>query len=391
MQNQVKMIAADDESYWAGIRNQYAFSPEFINLENGYFGIQSRPVFTAFQRYQEQVNAETAYFLRVRYAPLFVEVMQALKEFCGVDDGELVLTRNLVEGMNILLQGYPLHSGDEIILASHDYDLVIDTLHMLQSRKQVRLVQLRLPLDPVDDEEIVRLYEQAITPNTKLLLVTHIVHRTGQIMPVAKISAMAKRHGVTVMVDAAHSFAHLDYRMPDLGADFVAVNLHKWLGAPLGVGMLYIRKNRVAEIAPLFGNAKFAEDEIFKFTQVGTVPPANILTVLDALRFHQGIGSKNKEARLRYLTQYWLKQVRGIPGVRIVTPTAVERSCAIAGFCVDGKSGQSVVDYLMTQHKIFTVTRELDGQEIIRVTPHLYTRLEDLDCLVEAIKQLVSH
>ncbi len=388
MSKELDSVLADDEIYWSGIRAQYTVSDQFTNLENGFFGVQSQPVFAAFQRYQAEVNAETSYFLRVRYAPLFVQVMQALKEFCGTDDGELVLTRNLIEGMNILLQGYPLQAGDEVILASHDYDIVIDTLQMLQQKKQIRLVQLRMPFDPVDDDEIVSRYEQAITAKTRQMPGTHIVHRTGQSMPVAKIVAMARRHGVDVMVDAAHSFAQLDYKMPDLGADFVAVNLHKWLGAPLGVGMLYIRKHRVADIAPLFGNTKFAEDEIFKFTQVGTVPPANILAVQDALRFHQQIGSRNKEARLRYLTQYWLSQVRGVPGVRIMVPTAPERSCAIAGFCLEGQSGSSVVDRLMQEHKIFTVTRELEGYEIVRVTPHLYTTLEDLDRLVAAIKQM---
>jgi selenocysteine lyase/cysteine desulfurase len=290
--------------------------------------------------------------------------------------------------MNILLQGYPLQAGDEVILATHDYDLVIDTLLMLEKRKQIQLRHLQLSFDPASDEEIVSQYEQAITPSTKLILVTHLVHRTGQIMPVAKITAMAKHHGVDVMVDAAHSFAHLNYRMTELGADFVAVNLHKWLGVPLGVGMLYIRKNRVADIAPLFGNAKFSDNEIFKFTQVGTVPPANILTVLDALQFHASIGSANKEARLRYLTQYWVNQVRGLPDVRIMTPTDPQRSCAIAGFGIAGNSGHAIVDYLMREHKIFSVTRDLDGHDIVRVTPHLYTSLDDLDKLVAAIKQM---
>ncbi|MBI1771527.1 MAG: aminotransferase class V-fold PLP-dependent enzyme, partial [Burkholderiales bacterium] len=219
MSSQSKTFAADDEAYWSDIREQYTVSPDFINLENGYFGVQARPVFEAFQRYQAQVNAETSYFLRVRYAPMFVQVMQALKDFCGVDEGELVLTRNLIEGMNILLQGYPLQAGDEVILATHDYDLVIDTLLMLEQRKQIQLRHLQLPFDPASDEEIVAQYEQAITPKTKLILVTHIVHRTGQIMPVGKITAMAKRHGVDVMVDAAHSFAHLNYRITELGAD----------------------------------------------------------------------------------------------------------------------------------------------------------------------------
>ncbi len=314
--------------------------------------------------------------------------VSALARFCGVQRNELLLTRNLIEGMNVLLQGYPFNPGDAVVCATHDYDSVLETLDMVQQRKHIHVTRIRVPLDPDTDDEIVSLYERAITAKTKVMLVTHMVHRTGQIMPVAKIAAMARCYGVDVMVDAAHSFAHLDYQLPDLGADFVAVNLHKWLGAPLGVGLVYIRQPRIADIAPLYGDTRTAADNIHKLAHVGTVPPAPILNILDALDFHQRIGSHNKEARLRYLSQYWLKQVRGLPYVEVLTPRDPARSCAIAAFRVDGMASQQVAQRLMAEHKLFTVVREIDGRDGVRVTPHLFTRLRDLDTLVAAIRQI---
>jgi selenocysteine lyase/cysteine desulfurase len=383
-------IAADDETYWATIAAQYAPSPDFINLENGYFGMQATPVFAAFQRHQAQVNAENSYFLRERFADQLEDVMQTLARFCGVQRNELLLTRNLIEGMNILLQGYPFKAGDAVICATHDYDSVVETLEMVQQRKNMDVVRIRVPLDPDSDAQIVQLYEDAITAQTKVILVTHLVHRTGQIMPVAKIAAMARRHGVDVMVDAAHSFAQIDYRLPDLDADFVAVNLHKWLGAPLGVGAVYIRQPRIADIAPLYGDTRTAVDDIHKLGHVGTVPPAPILNIVDALDFHQRIGSRNKEARLRYLSQYWLNQVRGLPGVQVLTPRDPARCCAIAVFRIRGIPSSQVAQRLMAEYKVFTVVRgiDVDGGDGVRVTPHLYTRLQDLDTLVAGIRQI---
>jgi selenocysteine lyase/cysteine desulfurase len=191
-----------------------------------------------------------------------------------------------------------------------------------------------------------------------------------------------------VMVDAAHSFAQLDYRLSELGADFAGVNLHKWLGAPLGVGLLYVRRNRIADIAPLFGDVRADAGDIGKLGHVGTVPPAPILAVEDALAFHHAVGARNKEARLRYLTQYWLARVRELPGVRILTPRAPQRSCAIAAFAIDGMAAAQVVEQLMARHRIFTVVREIAGGQGVRVTPHLYTTIGELDALAAAIAEM---
>jgi selenocysteine lyase/cysteine desulfurase len=249
-------------------------------------------------------------------------------------------------------------------------------------------MRLDLPLDPVSDEQIVSLYEDALGPNTRVLLVTHLIHRSGQIMPVAKIAAMARRRGIDVMVDAAHSFAQLDFSLPGLGADFVAANLHKWLGAPLGVGLLYIRRRRIADIAPLFGDVSHRAEDIGKLGNIGTVPPAPILAIEDALAFHHTIGSANKEARLRYLNQYWVDQVRRLPRVRMFTPADPMRSCAIAAFGIDGIPAAQVAKRLMSEHRIFTVARAIGDLDAVRVTPHLFTATADLDKLVAAIGEL---
>ncbi|WP_426172717.1 aminotransferase class V-fold PLP-dependent enzyme [Massilia sp. TWR1-2-2] len=383
-------VAADDETYWAAIRAQYAVAPDVINLENGFFGVQPIPVLRAFARHNELVNWEGSYFMRVRYPGRLARVVDALAAFAGVASDELLITRNLTEGFNILLQGYAFRAGDAVLLARHDYDSVVDTLAMLRARKAIELREVALPLDPASDAQIVDLYEQAITARTRVLLVTHLVHRSGQIMPVAAIAAMARRHGVDVMVDAAHSFAHLTYRIPDLGADFVCANLHKWLGAPLGVGLLYIRRGRVADIAPLFGDVSHAVSDIARLGNFGTVPPAPILAIEDALAFHQHIGTANIEARLRYLTQYWLGQVRQLPRVRVMTPSDPRRSCAIAAFNIEGMAAASVVERLLAQHRIFTVARTIGDEQAVRVTPHLYTTTAQLDLLVGAVRALAG-
>ncbi|MES2073926.1 MAG: aminotransferase class V-fold PLP-dependent enzyme [Pseudomonadota bacterium] len=387
----IQTAAADidpaDEAYWATVRDQYEVSDQVINLENGYFGVQARPVFQAFQRYGAMVNQENSYFLRVKYPPLLAGVMRELARFAGVAEEELVITRNLVEAMNILIQGYPFTAGDEVLLNSQDYESVVDTLQMVSLRKGIRLVQLSLPLDASDDD-IVSLYERAITPSTRVILLTHMIHRSGQIMPVAKIAAMARRHGVDVMVDAAHSFAQLQYQMPDLNSDFIAVNLHKWLGAPLGVGLLYIRRQRIAEIAPLYADTHCAAGDIQKLAHFGTLPPAPILAIRDAIAFHESIGSRNKEARLRYLKDYWVSRVRPMPQVQMLVPAAPERSCAIAAFRIAGMPSEQVVEHLLSKHRIFTVVRQIDGLSAVRVTPHLYTTTAQLDLLVAAIAGL---
>jgi selenocysteine lyase/cysteine desulfurase len=388
MNRDANPIAATDEIFWSRIRSEYEVTPDFINLENGFFGIPALPVQQAFDRYNKQVNREGPFFMRTRYPQALAAMTESLTRFAGAEEGEVLIVRNATEGMNILIQGYPFRAGDECVCSNQDYDSVCGTLEMMQARGRMTLVQVKLPFHPSSDEEIVSIYESAITPKTRVLLLTHLLHRTGQILPVAKIAAMAKLHGVDVFVDAAHSFAHLDFRAPDLGSDFLVANLHKWLGAPLGVGMLYIKKPRIADIAPLFGDVDCAPDDINRLGHFNTTPPAPVLAIEDAIAFHNRMGSANKEARLRYLKEYWVSQAREMPHIEMMVPAAPDRSCAIASFRVRGKPAQEVAEHLFREHRIFTVATVTDGRDVIRVTPHLYTSTDDLDRFVEALRRI---
>jgi selenocysteine lyase/cysteine desulfurase len=247
-----------------------------------------------------------------------------------------------------------------------------------------------LPFDPQDDDEILACYDRAMTPRSRVLLATHMIHLTGQVLPVAKLSALARSRGIDVMVDAAHSFAQLDYRLPELGADFVAANLHKWLGAPLGTGLMYVRRERLDEIEPLFADRVFPKGDIRRLGHFGTTPPGAILAVRDAIAFHDGIGGRNKEARLRWLKDYWMDRVEAIPGVSLLTPRAATRSCAIGALRIAGWSAEQIVDQLYEQHRIFAVGRPLRGGDCVRITPHLYNHPGELDRLVGAIAEMAE-
>jgi selenocysteine lyase/cysteine desulfurase len=382
-------IRPDDETYWSTIRAQYTRSHDFINLENGYFGMPADPVRAALRRYQDEVDRENAFFLRTRWAARLARVKALLAEFTGVAPDELLITRSAVESLNILLLGYPFEAGDAIVMARHDYDSSHDIVRMVAERKSLTVVQVDVPSDLDDEDAIAALYADAITPRTRVLLITHIVHRTGRIMPVARLAALARERGIDAIVDGAHALAQLDYTIPQVGAPFAAFNLHKWLGAPLGTGLLYIARERIGDIAPLYGDVTSARTNIDKLGHVGTVPPAPIMAIEDALAFHAAIGSRNKEARLRWLARRWMDQVADVPGVRLYTPRDPRLHGALGAFGIDGVPAADVVRRLMDEHRIFTVVRKFGGGEIVRVTPHLYTGPEDLDALAAAIRQCV--
>jgi selenocysteine lyase/cysteine desulfurase len=380
-------ISPDDESYWSTIRAQYTRSPDFINLENGYFGMPADPVRAALRRYQDEVDRENAFFLRTRWPARLARVKALLAGFTGVAPDELLITRSAVESLNILLQGYPFEAGDAILMARHDYDSSHDIVRMIAERKGLAVVQVDVPCDLEDEDAVVARYADAITPRTRVLLLTHIVHRTGRIMPVARLAALARERGIDAIVDGAHALAQLDFTIPQVGAPFAAYNLHKWVGAPLGTGLLYIARERIADVSPLYGDVSSARGDIDKLGHVGTVPPAPIMAVEDALAFHAAIGARNKEARLRWLARRWMDQVRDLPGVRVVTPRDPRLHCALGAFAIDGLSAAEVVRRLMDEHRIFTVVRKIGDAEIVRVTPHLYSGPEDLDALADAIRQ----
>jgi YNFM family putative membrane transporter len=393
--------SATDEAYWQQHSLLYRRDPAFIQLENGYVGTQPLSVLQAWQQHQQQVNSQGALYLRQQWPKEEVAIYQQLADFCGVQPDELLLTRNLGEGMHILLHGYPLQPGDEVICATQDYDTVLASLRWLVAEKQVTVRPLQLPANS-SEQALVQCYAETMTPRTKLIVLSQLCHRHGQILPVAQISRMARKQGVDVMVDAAHSFAQLDYQLPDLEADFIATNLHKWFGAPLGTGLVFIRKTRLAEIRPLYGLPDSANRpsmvpisgpipvSIQRLAAPGTVAVPALLNIGDALAFQRAIDPAQKEQRLRYLTQYWLARAQLIPHLQIITPLDPAQSCAIAAFTLAGHSADDVVAALWQQARIFAVSRQFNQLAIVRITVQLFTQPAELDQLIATLQQIAT-
>jgi selenocysteine lyase/cysteine desulfurase len=380
--------AADDHASWQQIADLYPTSADFVQLENGYVGMQSKLVLEACQLQQQRVNSQTSAYLRQQFPAELAQVKQQLAALCGVKPEELLLTRNLGEAMFILLQAYPFVAGDGVICSAQDYDAVLGSLQLLAQQKQLLLQQIALPQQELTEQQLLQCYEAAITSQTKVIVLSHLCHRHGHILPVAKISAMARRYGIDVIVDAAHSFAMLDFQLPDLGADFVAMNLHKWLGAPLGLGLLYIRQPRINSMQPVFGLTDNTPQQIEKLAAPGTPAVPQILSIPTAIALHQAIGAQQKQQRLSYLSHYWMQQVADLPGVRLVTPQATGSYCAIAAFQLARLPAEAVVTALWQDFGILTVSRALYQQQIVRVTPYLFSQPAELDRLVDALRQL---
>jgi len=289
-----------------------------------------------------------------------------------------------------VIAGFDWKPGDEAVMASHDYGAMLDQFKQMARRHGMVNKVVQVPLHPRSDDDVVRAYADAITPRTRLLMLCHVVNLTGQVLPVRKVAEMAHARGVQVMVDGAHAFAQLDYRIPDLGVDYYGASLHKWLGVPLGAGILYVRKERIAGIWPLFGDAGFADDDIRKLNHTGTHPCHTDLAIEDAIAFHERIGTARKEARLRWLQEYWTSRVRAIPKVVLNTPNDAARTCAIANVAIEGLTPAVFAKRLMDEHRIFTVAinRPEAGIAGVRVTPHLFTSTSELDALVAAVRRI---
>ncbi len=381
---------AQDETFWARVRQQYLLTPEYINLENGYYLMQSQPVLEAFIGRVRDINRQASRYMRTRQFDDKAAVRDRLAAMAGVPPQELIITRNTTESLDTVIGGFPWQAGDEAVMAEQDYGAMLD-MFRLQARRQ-RIVNrvVSLPNDPHSDDEIVQLYESAITPRTRLLMVCHMVNITGQILPVAKICDMAHGHGVQVMVDGAHSFAQFEFAVPDLHCDYFAASLHKWLGCPLGAGVLHVRRDRIAGLWPTFADLSKADDDILKLNHTGTHPVHTDLAINDAIDFHLGIGIRRKEARLRYLQRYWTDQVRGVPGITLNTPGDPARSCAIANVGVAGHAPAALAEALFERYRIWTVAIDGAGVRGVRITPAVFTSTADLDALVRALRELAA-
>lgn len=378
--------AADDEKYWTRIaKKYYSVSKDYTNLENGYYGIQPKPVLQAFYKNIIHANAEGARFARKVYPELSVTIKKQLADFLDVSADEIIITRNATEALNIAIQGYPFKTGDEVLVNQLDYFSMIEAFRLLEKRRGIKVNAFDMPLLPSTEDEIVELYSQLISDKTKVILLTHVSNINGLIVPVAKIAAMARQKRIDTITDSAHALGQVPFRLPDLGSDFVGMNLHKWIGNPIGAGVLYIKKERIKEMSVLFGDVNTAEENIGKLAHFGTTPFAVTMTIPDSIAFHKLMNVEKISRRLHYLKSIWINELQQNNAVEIVTPK--DMSCAIASFRVRDKQVADVADYLFKQHKILTVSRALGNDGCIRVTPSLYTSADDMGKFATAVKE----
>ena len=381
---------AIDEKFWALIRQQYRLTPDYINLENGYFSMQAQPVLEAFMGRVREINYEASHYMRTRQFDDKLAARTQLAAMAGCSAEELIITRNTTESLDTVIAGHDWKPGDEAVMAEQDYGAMLDMFKLQAKRHGIINRIVSLPIDPESDEQLVQLYEGAITPATRLLMVSHMVNITGQILPVRKIADMAHRHGVAVMVDAAHTFAQIDHRIPDLGCDYYGASLHKWLGTPLGAGILYVRRGRIPALWPVFADASMADTDIRKLNHTGTHPVHTDLAIASAIAFHDSMGIQRKEARLRYLQQYWTSRVRGRRNILLNTPAAPARSCAIANVGIAGLAPAALATTLLQKYGIWTVAIDTANVHGVRITPHVYTRITELDTFVHALRELAA-
>jgi selenocysteine lyase/cysteine desulfurase len=381
---------AQDEAFWGTIRGKYKLTPEYINLENGYYSMQAEPVLEAFIGHVRSINVQASRYMRTRQPDDKLRVRTRLAKMAGVSPEELIITRNTTESLDTVISGYDWKPGDEAVMAAQDYGAMLDMFKLQARRHGIVNRVVSLPLDPQSDDELVQLYASAITPKTRLLMVGHMVNITGHILPVRKIADMAHARGVDVMCDGAHAFGQLAFRIPDLDCDYCGASLHKWLGTPLGAGILYVRQDKIAGLWPIYADESMADTDIRKLNHTGTHPVHTDLGIDDAIDFHESIGAERKEARLRYVQRYWTSRVRDVPNILVNTPTDPKRSCAIANVGVRGMTPADLAKTLFERYKVFTVAIDTANVHGVRVTPQLFTTAKELDVLVRALKELAA-
>lgn len=375
-----------DEDFWYYIQQSFTASPGIINLNNGGVSPAPKTVQDAMKRYYDLSNEAPSYYMW-RILDLGREPLRKnLARLAGCDMEEIAINRNSSEGLETVIFGLQLKAGDEVVASKQDYPNMINAYKQREIRDGIEMVWINLDLPSEDENYLVNQYVKAFTPRTKVVHITHIINWNGQILPVRKIAQEAHKRGIEVVVDGAHSFAHFDFKIPDLDADYFAASLHKWLYAPIGSGMLYVKKEKVKSVYPLFATGDNPlKDDIRKFENLGTRPFFIEQAIGKAIEFHDMIGIERKQARLQYLKNYWMEKVKGVPKVKLNTSLHPKWGCAIGNVAIEGKKSSDLETFLFNNYKIHTVGIEWENIHGVRITPNVYTTLKNLDVLVEAI------
>src|SRR5216110_948182 len=383
--------AAMDDDYWATIQNSFSVTRGIINLNNGGVSPSPRIVTEALVRYIWEQEDATAYTMWQILEPQSETIRTGLAELFGCDREEIAITRNASESLETLLLGLDLKSGDEVLTTTQDYGRMLTTIRQREQREGIKLNLIKIPIPPKNINEITSAFERAITPRTRLIQIAHQVNITGQITPVKAVCEMARARGIETIIDGAHSFAQFEFKQPDLNCDYFGTSLHKWLYAPKGTGLLYIRREKIAKVWPLFAAEEKQKPDIRKFEEIGTHSAAPKLAIGEAMLFHNGIGGQRKEARLRYLSRYWMNRLKDVPKVRFNTSFDPNQSCAIANVQIEGTNPEAVTKYLFDTHRIFTVPIVHEEFLGLRITPNVYTTLWELDRFCEVMTSIARN
>ncbi|HYC40882.1 MAG TPA: aminotransferase class V-fold PLP-dependent enzyme [Chitinophagaceae bacterium] len=382
---------ASEEDFWYYVQQSFTVSAEFINLNNGGVSPAPKTVQDAMKRYYDFSNEAPSYFMWRILDQGREPLRKNLARHAGCDPEEIAINRNSSEGLETVIFGLQLRPGDEVVAARQDYPNMVNAWLQREKRDGIRMVWVNLELPSEDENYLVEQYVKAFTPKTRVVHLTHIINWNGQILPVRKIADAARRRGIEVLVDGAHSFAHFDFRIPDLSCDYYAASLHKWLYAPIGSGMLYVKKEKISSLYPLFAtNENPLKDDIRKFEHLGTRPFFIEQAIGKALEFHEMIGNERKEKRLHYLKNYWMERVRDLPRVKLNTSFHPKWGCAIGNIAIEGRKPAELEQFLMNRYRIHTVPIEWENIHGVRITPNVYTTLRNLDVLVEGIKAFLA-
>jgi selenocysteine lyase/cysteine desulfurase len=381
---------ATDEDFWYYVQQSYTIAPNFINLNNGGVAPAPKVVAEALKRNYDFCNEGPSYYMWRIIDQGREPLRKNLAQLAGCDKEEIALHRNASEALETVIFGLDLKPGDEVVLTKQDYPNMIGAWKQREKREGIKLVWVNLELPSEDENYMVKQYTDAFTAKTKVVQITHMINWIGQKMPVRKIADAAKKKGIDVLVDGAHTFAQFEFTIPELNCDYFGTSLHKWLGAPIGTGLLYVRKEKIKNIWPLFGAGEKEEEDIRKFEHLGTRPFFIEEATDKAIDFYDMIGGKRKEERLLYLKNYWMSKVKDVPKVKLHTSFKKEFGCAIGLVSVEGKKPAELDGYLWNNYKIHSVGIEWENISGVRITPNVYTSTKNLDRLAEGIEKFAK-
>jgi len=373
------------------IQQAFTVDRSMINLNNGGVSPSPKVVQDAMRRALEYSNEAPVYTMWRILEPQVEGVRIRLAREFGCDPEEMAITRNASEALEICQLGLDLAPGDEVLTTDQDYGRMLTTWDQRARREGIVIKKISFPDPPPSMQDLVDRFERAITPRTRVIHFCHITNLSGQIFPIKEISSLARARNIETIVDGAHAFAHFPFKRDDLDCDYYGTSLHKWLLAPHGTGFLYVRREKIEKLWPLMPAPESMKGNIRKFEEIGTHPAANHNAIAEALTFHQGIGGERKVARLRYLRDRWMKRLDGQPGIKLYTSYDPAMSGGLANVGIEGVDPGKLTSHLWTTQKIIVTPINHEACTGIRVTPNVYTTLEEVDRFAEAVEDVIQN